>query len=43
VDPVLDQEVVKTIQSSPKWTPGKQGGKAVKQQFVVPVNFKLTK
>jgi len=43
VDPVLDQEVVKTIQSSPKWTPGKQGGKAVKQQFVIPVNFKLTK
>lgn len=43
VDPVLDQEVVRTIMSSPKWTPGKQGGKPVKQQFVVPVNFKLTK
>ncbi len=43
VDPVLDQEVVKTIQSSPKWIPGKQGGKPVKQQFVIPVNFKLTK
>ena len=26
VDPVLDQAVVNAIQSSPKWTPGKQGG-----------------
>lgn len=43
VDPVLDQAVVNAIQSSPKWTPGKQGGKPVKQQFVIPVNFKLTK
>ena len=43
VDPVLDQEAVRTIMSSPKWTPGKQGGKAVKQQFVIPINFKLTK
>ncbi len=43
VDPVLDQEVIRTIQNSPKWVPGKQGGKPVKQQFVIPVNFKLTK
>lgn len=43
VDPALDSEVVKTIMSSPVWQPGSQGGKPVKQQFVIPVNFKLTR
>jgi protein TonB len=39
--PEVDKEVIRVLQSSPKWTPGKQGGKAVKQQFVVPIIFKL--
>ncbi len=43
VDPALDQEVIRVIQSSPKWIPGKQGGKAVKQQFTIPIAFKLQK
>ena len=41
LDPACDQEAVRVIKSSPKWTPGKQGGKAVKQQFVLPIVFKL--
>ena len=40
LDPILDQEVVKTILSSPKWGPAKVGGKAVSQQFVIPIRFK---
>jgi TonB family protein len=41
VDPILDQEAVRVIKSSPCWTPAKQGGKDVAQQFVIPVNFVL--
>ena len=41
LDPACDAEAIKVIKSSPKWVPGKQGGKAVKQQFVLPIVFKL--
>ena len=42
LDPYCDAEVVRVINSSPKWSPGRARGKAVKQQFVLPVVFKLT-
>jgi len=41
VDPSLDKETIRVIMSSPKWGPAKQGGRAVKQQFVIPVIFML--
>lgn len=41
VDPSLDQEAIRVVMSSPKWTPPKQGGRPVKQQFTLPVVFKL--
>jgi protein TonB len=41
VDTSLDKETVRVIMSSPKWGPAKQGGRAVKQQFVMPVIFQL--
>jgi protein TonB len=41
VDASLDEEAVRVIKSSPKWSPGKQGGKAVKQLFTMPVSFVL--
>lgn len=41
VDPYLDKEAVRVIQSMPKWIPGKQNGKAVRVKFTVPVMFKL--
>lgn len=41
IDPALDQEAIRVIMSSPKWTPPKQGGRPVKQQFVLPVIFTL--
>lgn len=43
VDPSLDQEAVRVITSSPDWAPAKQGGKNVKQSFVMPVVFQLSK
>ncbi|MFO7370383.1 MAG: M56 family metallopeptidase [Bacteroidales bacterium] len=43
VDPSLDKEAIRIITSSPDWVPAKQGGKNVKQQFVMPVVFSLEK
>jgi len=41
VDPALDKEAVRVVTSSPKWSPGRQRGKAVKVQFTFPINFVL--
>ena len=41
VDPYLDKEAVRVVQSMPKWIPGKQNGKAVRVKFTVPVLFRL--
>ena len=41
VHPALDKEALRVVRSSPKWTPGKQRGKAVKVQFVFPISFVL--
>ena len=41
VDKNLDKEAKRVIESLPKFTPGKQRGKAVRVQFTVPISFKL--
>jgi|GEM_PF-1371707 len=41
VDPSLDNESIRAIKSSPKWTPAKMGRKNVKQKFVIPLSFVL--
>jgi protein TonB len=41
VDPLVDNETIRTISSSPLWKPARQGGKPVKQRFYIPVAFKL--
>lgn len=41
VDPALDKEALRVVNSSPSWEPGKQRGKAVKVQFTFPINFVL--
>ncbi len=41
VDPALDKEASRVVMSSPKWTPGRQRGKAVKVLFTFPINFVL--
>ena len=38
----LEQEAVRVINELPKMKPGKQRGKAVRVQYTVPVNFKLS-
>jgi periplasmic protein TonB len=41
VHPLLDDEVKRAIQSSPRWSPARQSGTAVKQNFVIPVAFSM--
>lgn len=41
VDPSLDNEAIRVVNSSPKWTPGKQDGEAVKVSYTVPITFAL--
>jgi len=41
VDPSLDKEAVRVIQSMPKWKPGKQRGKPVRVRFTLPIVFRL--
>lgn len=36
-----DKEAVRVVKNMPKWTPGKQKGKAVRVKFTLPINFKL--
>ena len=41
VDPMLDKEALRVVNSMPNWTPGSQRGKPVNVSFQVPINFVL--
>ncbi|WP_436415206.1 energy transducer TonB [Petrimonas sp.] len=41
VDPSLDREAIRVIQSMPKWKAGRQRGSAVRVRFTLPVVFRL--
>jgi len=41
VDPLLDNEAMRVIRMSPKWTPGKQRGKPVKVKYQFQLVFRL--
>lgn len=41
VDPALDDEAIKVVESSPKWVAGKQRGAPVRVRFSITVNFQL--
>ncbi|WP_294082748.1 M56 family metallopeptidase [Proteiniphilum sp. UBA5384] len=41
VDPLLDAEAVRVLQSMPQWVPGKQRGEEVNVRFTVPIVFNL--
>lgn len=41
VDPLIDNEALKAVASSPKWTPGRQRGVAVRVAYIIMLNFQL--
>jgi Ca-activated chloride channel family protein len=40
LNPAIDNEITRILKNSPLWAPSKKGGKAVKQQFVMPLEIK---
>ncbi|MBA4321296.1 MAG: energy transducer TonB [Odoribacter sp.] len=40
--PTLDEEALRVVQSSPKWTPGMNNNVPVRVTFTMPINFKTT-
>ena len=42
VHKTLDNEALKVVKEMPKWTPGKQRGKAVNCNFTIPIKFKIS-
>ena len=41
VHKALDAEAIRLVKAMPKWTPGRQRGKAVRVRFTLPVTFRL--
>ena len=41
-DKSLSEETIRILKTSPKWTPGKQGGKTVRVKYTLPIVFKLS-
>jgi TonB family protein len=41
IDPLLDKEAVRVVETMPKWIPGKQSLVPVRVGYVLPVSFKL--
>ena len=41
VDPIIDAEAVRVLESMPNWKPGRQRGQAVNVRFTLPVVFRL--
>jgi len=39
INQILDKEAIRVINASPKWTPAKVGGEAVRMKYVYPVTF----
>jgi TonB family protein len=42
VDPLLDKEAIRLINSMPKWKPGEEKGEPVRVKFTMPINFRLS-
>ena len=41
VDPLLDQEGIRVINTMPNWKSGMQDGKTVRVKYIVPIMFRL--
>ncbi len=41
VHKILDREALRVVKGMPKWSPGKQRGKAVSVRFTLPIKFKI--
>ena len=42
IDPQLDEEALRVVNSMPNWTPGQQNGEPVAVKYTIPITFKLS-
>ena len=42
VDPLLDKEAIRLVNSMPKWKAGEEKGEPVRVKFTMPINFRLS-
>lgn len=42
IDPHLDKEALRVVNTMPKWKPGRQKGKTVRVRYTLPIHFRLT-
>ena len=40
-DASLSEEAIRVVQSSPKWTPGKQRNQTVRVKYTLPIEFRI--
>lgn len=43
VDPLIDAEAIRVVESMPKWKPGTHNGKDVRVRYTLPIDFRLQK
>lgn len=41
LDPDCDKEAVRLVRSLPRWTPGRQNGRAVPVYYTLPIRFRI--
>jgi TonB family protein len=41
INPELNNEIVQVINSSPKWSPGRAGGRVFRQTYILTIDFRL--
>ncbi|MEE1946577.1 TonB family protein [Pedobacter sp. KR3-3] len=41
LEPSLDEEALRVVRLSPKWIPGKMGGKIVRVNYTIPIKFSI--
>ena len=41
VDPSLDREALRVVNSMPRWTPGRLNGQPVRVKYTLPITFRL--
>ena|GEM_PF-53796 len=41
VNPLLDEEAIRVLNTMPDWKPGKQAGRSVRVKYILPISFRL--
>ena len=42
IDRTLNEEAIRVVKTMPKWSPGRQNGRAVRVFYTVPIDFRIS-